>query len=234
VLPLTLTLTACAFTNDSARYFGALYRRGSGPFDARAANFTDTAATECVGCLEAGRGDVALSRCVVLRSSARAHNGALCTRSLDSLVVLACVFDNCSHRSRETEAAACVLAYENPPDSGVADTDFVGSGMDGAWTVTVASGSEMIVAHCRFSGAKERELGLRLVVDGCVFGAVVGETETPRGKWTVVRKKRKKNQDAVYGAAAGIAAVVALALTGAQALLHHGCKGTMKVPKAIQ
>jgi hypothetical protein len=215
-------------------YFGALHCRGAGALAARGANFTDTAATECVGCLEAGGGDARLRGCVLLRSHARAHNGALCTRALDSLAVVACVFDNCSHTSDEADAAACLLAYENPADSGVADTDFVACAMDGARTIAVASGAEMIVVHCRFSGARQRELGQRVAAEDCEFGAAFAAPRPAQARQWVVVRKRRRNRDALYATAAGIAAVLALALTGAQALLHRAGQGTLKAPKAFQ
>jgi hypothetical protein len=170
----------------------------------------------------------------IVRSTAGSHNGVACLRNCARAVVASCLFWNCSHRSSENSAAACVLVYENPTDSGIADTNFVSCRADRSFLVTVTSGTNLTLVDCWFSGSREAELNLQLLVlDGCMFE----QEEFPVIQFENVRRVRAPvatgRPEAVVAAAAAIAAVLAVAATGA-VLLARRRLCDVKYPRAIQ
>jgi hypothetical protein len=160
----------CLFAGDRGDYFGALYRSAKGPMRITATNASRARADQCVGCMETNGGTGVIRYVVVDLASASSHNGGMCLRHMDSVFVGNCLFARCKHSSDESEAAAALLVYENPWDSGLIGCRFVGNHPDKSYTVTVASGYELAIRRCCFTGNAEKELNSKLVTtENCQF-----------------------------------------------------------------
>jgi hypothetical protein len=121
--------------------------------------------------MEAKLGTASLCFFVVDNSVAGSHNGGLCMRNMDSMVVTKCIIARCRHISTEGDAAAAFLLYENPYDSELSDVQFVGNVPNGSFTLTVASGHSLVLTHCRFSGNATKEVhDKNIVLRDCTFG----------------------------------------------------------------
>jgi hypothetical protein len=248
-------LTLCDFDFSSASYFGSVYRRSLGTLQIIATNFTHSRCRDCVGCLETKHGAFEMRFCVVRDSSAGAHNGAFCTRLCDSFRLEFSVFANCSHISSEGDAAAALLAYENPYDSTLCNCAFVGNSANGSHTVTVASGHSLIISDCCFSGGEWKEINEKNVaIELCrfdqekcnwppvnsLFGTrAAGYDESLESLPFRVQKRtkgsdRRMSQAEMLVIAVSAAFGIAVALTGVQTALRHCRKRTRKQPRAFQ
>jgi hypothetical protein len=231
-----LGLDGCQFTNSSAGLFGTFYKCARGATAGFATNFTDSRSRGCVGSCELKWTGLNLQYAAFVRSRAASHNGAVCARHCARIAVTNVLFLNCSHSSNENEAGACFLIYENPGDSGMADSQFVDCDPDGSYLMTVTSGSNFIIVECWFSGTRERELNADFfVLDACKFE----QKEFPPIRFGDPVKRTRcvqrgyQNGALVVGASAVMAAFGAVAVTAMVTGIHRRfCEA--KVPKAFQ
>jgi hypothetical protein len=157
-------LVECSFVRDHADVFGVLFRMSKGNFLVDACNGTKTRGDQCVGFMEAKHGTVEMRYLTVVGSSAHTHNGALCMRTLDQLLIEHCVFVNTSQVTDEYEAAAVLLCCENAYDSVLADCVFLWSRPNASYTITVLHGGHpLLIERCCFTGPAEREVSPWLI-----------------------------------------------------------------------
>jgi hypothetical protein len=254
------SIVQCNFLKDRADLFAVLFRMSKGNFVADSCNGTKTRADQCVGFMEAKFGCMEIRFITVVGASAGTHNGALCVRLLDQLLIEHCVFVNVSHCTSEHEAAAVLLCYENAYDSLVTDCAFLWTSPNASYTIHVLTGGHLLVLErCCFTGTKERELAPRLIR--------LVETQFEQAECTVLTREpavvTEEEEEAVEEAAtelptkqdeavpaeretiggiravahvtlcALVSLVVASVVTGGQIALRNRWNDAVKNPKAI-
>jgi hypothetical protein len=153
-----------------ADFFGSFYRSSKGACEIRTLNCSGSRASECVGTAEMKWGAVQFRFVSFSDSSAKAHNGGLCIRDLESMTMDSCIFAGCRHTSGESEAAAALLLYENPANSVLQNCFFLQNFPDRTSVLTVAGGQKLTIRNCCFSGKQYTEIRDRHVtVIDCNF-----------------------------------------------------------------
>jgi hypothetical protein len=230
----------------------------NGLFQVTSDNMTKSRVGECVACMETKAGVMAMRFCIVWDSHAVGHNGGLCVRNHESILIERCVFAKCRHKRSENDVGAALLVYENPFESSVADADFLDCDGDGAGTITVASGRPLLLARCRFSGTKASEINMKNVaLDSCLFrqdavtsmpfvslagGRLVGFNRSitlfPRSVAPGPRNKRQLKGVPrlmfMFACACGISFVISGAVVAVQAACQGSCGATFKRARALQ
>jgi hypothetical protein len=176
-------LRLCLFLAVCADYCGTLFDPSPGCLHFTSSNVSDSRARKCVGCMEVNYGYLLVQETVFYRCTALAHNGGICTRVLDSMDITRCLFVNGSHCSSDSRAAAALLVHDNPEDSGVLHTQFLGNHANASFVVTVFSGFPLIFDDCFFSGTRTSELNSRNVLLGNTNFEVTDFEEMSVGKF---------------------------------------------------
>jgi hypothetical protein len=172
------------------------------------------------------------------------------------MVVEHCLFERCAHASKEEDAGAVFLMYENPYDSVIAKCAFVANVYNESFTITVASGHTLVITDACFTGIEAREVNLKnVIMEGCSFEQVnCFEVETVHGRapgfdgnWngTAEKKSRvegeKKMSGRLKGTDSGLflgcvvgGIILAGILTIVGTVLHGIAQPRQKVPKAFE
>jgi hypothetical protein len=179
------------------------------------------------------------------------------------MAVESCIFTNCKHVSQEGETGAVFLLYENPYDSAVVKSAFLGNDPNGSYTVTVSSGSPLIFSECCFTGAEGKEVHPKnYVLELCSFetgkcktvdlrpltvGVQTGlvrpkATPGPVQKATEIRqitvrkgvKTERKRGAGVWAMFVGGAVVIGCVLVVVFSQRRRACHETVKAPKALE
>jgi hypothetical protein len=246
-----LTVDSTLFDHNQASYFGSFYRSAKAVFIVINTNISESEATQCVGCSELKSGAIELRFLVMSKSHAASHNGGICTRGLDSILVDHCVFLQCSHHTTEAETGAVFLFYDNPYESAIINTSFIHNEPNGSYTITVTSGHGLGLIGCCFTAADTVELHPGyMLYEGCTFSGAECKDEVgtksfgfhPKAKRPVrgrpglagaAGRSWRKKAGLFFGSGV-ISVLLAAALTAAQAYFRHWLKGVTKIPKAIQ
>jgi hypothetical protein len=253
------SLTMSLFLFDQARYFGSVYRLSRGIFRLIATNVTGSGATSCVGGLESKFGSAEIRFSVLSGSTAGSHNGGICTRKLNSFLAEFCLFERCAHVSKETEAAAVLLLYENPYDSSLSHCAFVNNSPDESYTLTVSNGHALMVAECCFTGEQKWEINPgNIGTENCLFEvkkckpvplkSLFGDVSAgydenlQQHPFPTTRKRTSPAQNNVLKMPSSqvflwsvlVSVVITSVLTGVQTVIKGYCSDSQKKPKAFQ
>jgi hypothetical protein len=100
------------------------------------------------------------------------------TRECEKIEIDSCCFAYCSHSSAEREGAGVLL--NNLSVSCLNQSSFVNNQPDGTSTVCAASGPNLLIIGCCFSGSKDREIAEKnQIVTECQFGELSCSIESP-------------------------------------------------------
>jgi hypothetical protein len=253
-----LRLNFSLFVSNSADFFGLVYRWSSGLFQGTSDNMTKCYVQHCVACMETKAGPITMTFCILWESHAVSHNGGLCMRNHESILIERCVFAKCRHKTSENDVGAALLIYENPLESSVTDSDFLECENDGGGTITVSSGHPLLLTGCRFSGTEAIEINNKNVaVHSCLFaqkdvtsmpfvslagGRQVGFNRSmtlfPRSVAPGSRyRKQLKGVPRLFFmfvCACGISFVISGAVLAAEAACHGSCAAAFKRARALQ
>lgn len=166
-------ITFTLFDYNIADLFGTFYRTSEGEMIIHYTNISKSTAKQCVGTFETNGGSCNMQYVHIYKSTASVHNGCLCTRKLSKLTINYVAFVECSHKSAEREAAACLLMYDASPLNSISYSYFCNSVYDNSYTVTVVSGTVQI-RNCFFSSNKENEINGagengKILLENCHF-----------------------------------------------------------------
>jgi hypothetical protein len=243
------------FHFNTAELFGDIYRLLNGTFMIHGTNSTSARAQACVGCFETKFGSLDMRFSIICNSSAHVFNGAICTRDLDSLNVENSIFMKCAHTSSDGETGAVFLFYENPYDSALVKCAFCGNDANGSYTITVSSGSTLILVECCFTGTEGKEIHPKnYAMEGCTFETEVMRSVDLRDLTHGYHSglKRPQGTRLVQATSLGVAIVerdsprmvsiilflIVIVATGVLILVHfrmnRACYETVKSPKALE